>query len=206
MKTEDTSETMSCIQRFLPPLQKLEIIYTDKSKTVIDACQDLQWNHHTSTPHRSETNGNGRKGRPQSERRDSCRTSLKWTPCRMKGLYDLSNCYLRNMHDKMTDVKTAFEMRFGKKFEGPSIPWEHLLDTFRLSRRTRRIHQFGKKTLTEIFLRCVSRAGGEVLKRHWLQIMNMYKDQKSQKFMSQYSETKKYSCRNLTNFRAQTEH
>ena len=32
-------------------------ICTDTAQELIDACQDLQWNHDTGTPHRSETNG-----------------------------------------------------------------------------------------------------------------------------------------------------
>ena len=41
MKTEETSETMSCLQRLLPS-QKLERIYTENSKEYKRACQDLQ--------------------------------------------------------------------------------------------------------------------------------------------------------------------
>ena len=57
MKTQDTSETMSCLQRFFPPSQKPEIIHTDKSKYFLKDCQDLQWNHDASTPHRADMNG-----------------------------------------------------------------------------------------------------------------------------------------------------
>ena len=35
MKTKDTSETVTCVQRFRPPSQKPEIIYTDNSKELI---------------------------------------------------------------------------------------------------------------------------------------------------------------------------
>ena len=42
MKTEETSETMSCLQRVLPPSQKHERIYTENSKEFMRACQDLQ--------------------------------------------------------------------------------------------------------------------------------------------------------------------
>ena len=34
-----------------------DIISTDNSKEFMQARQDLQWNHDTITPHRSETNG-----------------------------------------------------------------------------------------------------------------------------------------------------
>ena len=35
----------------------LKVIYTDNSLEFGKACEDLSWNHCTSTPHRSETNG-----------------------------------------------------------------------------------------------------------------------------------------------------
>ena len=34
-----------------------KVIYTDNSLEFGKACEDLSWNHYTSTPHRSETNG-----------------------------------------------------------------------------------------------------------------------------------------------------
>ena len=36
---------------------KPKVIYTDNSLEFGKACEDLSWNHCTSTPHRSETNG-----------------------------------------------------------------------------------------------------------------------------------------------------
>ena len=37
-------------------------------------------------------------------------------------------CYLRNVHDKMSDDKTAFEKRYGQKFDGPPIPFGTLVE------------------------------------------------------------------------------
>ena len=42
-------------------IKEAEIIYKDNSKEVVEACQDSQWNHDTSTLHRSETNGAAEK-------------------------------------------------------------------------------------------------------------------------------------------------
>ena len=39
------------------PDRKPQVIYTDNSLEFGKACEDLSWNHCTSTPHRSETNG-----------------------------------------------------------------------------------------------------------------------------------------------------
>ena len=45
------------LQKFLEPDRKPEVIYTDNSLEFGKACEDLSWNHCTSTPHRLETNG-----------------------------------------------------------------------------------------------------------------------------------------------------
>ena len=39
------------------PSQKPKVFYTDKSLEFGTSCDELSWNHQTSTPHRSETNG-----------------------------------------------------------------------------------------------------------------------------------------------------
>ena len=43
--------------KFLEPKRKPKVIYTDNFLEFGKACEDLPWNHCTSTPHRSETNG-----------------------------------------------------------------------------------------------------------------------------------------------------
>ena len=45
------------LQKFLEPDGKPKVIYTNNSLGFGKACEDLSWNHCTSTPHRSETNG-----------------------------------------------------------------------------------------------------------------------------------------------------
>ena len=54
-KTKTSQETQS-LQKFLKPTRKPKVIYTDNSLEFGKACEDLSWNHCTSTPHRSETN------------------------------------------------------------------------------------------------------------------------------------------------------
>ena len=46
----------------------------------------------------------------------------EWWDCTME-----RHCYLRNVHDKMADGKTAFEKRYGQKLDGPSIPYGTLV-------------------------------------------------------------------------------
>ena len=49
-----------------------------------------------------------------------------------------TECYgfLRNVHDKMADGKTAFEKRYGQTCEGRQFLFEHWLSTSQLSRKT----------------------------------------------------------------------
>ena len=56
-KKKNSQETQRSLQKFLEPERKPKVIYTDDSLEVGKACEDLSWNHCTSTPHRSETNG-----------------------------------------------------------------------------------------------------------------------------------------------------
>ena len=54
-KTKTSQETQRSLQKFLEPDRKPRVIYTDNSLEFGKACEDLSWNHCTSTPHRSET-------------------------------------------------------------------------------------------------------------------------------------------------------
>ena len=56
-KNKTSLETQRSLQKFLEPERKPKVIYTDNSLEFGKACEDLSWNHCTSTPHRSETNG-----------------------------------------------------------------------------------------------------------------------------------------------------
>ena len=55
-KQNFTRNTDRSLQKFLEPERKPKVIYTDNSLEFGKACEDLSWNHCTSTPHRSETN------------------------------------------------------------------------------------------------------------------------------------------------------
>ena len=56
-KNKTSQETQRSLQKFLEPERKPKVIYTDNSLEFGKACEDLSWNHCTSTPRRSETNG-----------------------------------------------------------------------------------------------------------------------------------------------------
>ena len=56
-ENKTSQETQRSLQKFLEPERKPKVIYTDNSLEFGKACEDLSWNHCTSTPHPSETNG-----------------------------------------------------------------------------------------------------------------------------------------------------
>ena len=56
-KTKTFQETWKSQQKFLEPTRKPKVVYTDNFMEFGKACEELSWNHCTSTPYRSETNG-----------------------------------------------------------------------------------------------------------------------------------------------------
>ena len=54
---QNSQEIDKSSRKFLEPTGKPQVIYTDNSLEFGQACEDLLWNHCTSTSHRSETNG-----------------------------------------------------------------------------------------------------------------------------------------------------
>ena len=68
-KIKTSQETQRSLQKFLEPERNPKVIYTDNSLEFGKACEDLSWNHCTSTPHRSETNG---MSSAQSKRKYLC--------------------------------------------------------------------------------------------------------------------------------------
>ena len=71
-KTKTSQETQRSLQKFLEPNRKPKVIYTDNSLEFGKACEDLSWNHCTSTPHRSETNGIAERAVRRVKRRYVC--------------------------------------------------------------------------------------------------------------------------------------
>ena len=105
--------------KFLEPKRKPKVIYTDNSLEFGKFGEALSWNHCTSTPHRSETNGIAER---------AIRGVKEWTSAvpLQSGLGDEWRadsmecyCYLRNIQDLLSDGKTPYERRFGMPFNGP---------------------------------------------------------------------------------------
>ena len=103
---------------------------TDSSLEFGKACEDLSWNHCTSTPHRSETNGIAE--RVVRRVKEGTSAVLLQSGLDESWWADSMECYtyLRNIQDLLSDGKTPFEWRFGEPFQGPIIPFGSLVEYY----------------------------------------------------------------------------
>ena len=159
-KTKTSQEMPRSLQKFSEPDRKPKVIYTDNSLEFGKACEDLSWNHCTSTPHRSETNGIAER----AVRRVKEGTSAVVLQSGLNEDWwaDSMEChtYLRNVTDPLSVGKTPYERRFGQPFKGPIIPFGSLVEYHPITAKDQsRILQFGKKVIPGLFLGCIGRGG-----------------------------------------------
>ena len=105
-KTETSRETERSLQKFLEPNRKPKVIYTDSSMEFGKSCEDLSWNHCTSTPHRSETNVIAE--RAVRRVKEGTSAVLLQSGLNESWWADSMECYtyLRNVTDVLSDGKT----------------------------------------------------------------------------------------------------
>ena len=152
-KNKTSQETQRSLQRFLEPERKPKVIYTDNSLEFGKVCEDLFWNHCTSTPHRSETDGIAE--RAVGRVKEGTSAVLLQSGLNESWWADSMECYtyLRNVTDLLSDGKTPYERRFGQPFKGPIIPFGSLVEYHPFTAKDpSRIHRFGKKVLPGLFL------------------------------------------------------
>ena len=140
------------LQKFLEPDRNPEVIYTYNSLEFGKACEDLSWNHCTSTPHRSETHGIAE--RAVRRVKEGTSAVLLQSGLNENWSADSMECcsYMRNVTDLLSDGKTPYERRFGQPFKGPIIPFGSLVEYHPITAQDQsRIHQFGKKVFPGLF-------------------------------------------------------
>ena len=160
-KTNTSQETPRSLQKFLGPNRKPKVIYSDNCLEFGEACEDLSWNHCTSTPHRSVTNGVAE--RAVRRVKEGTSAVLLQSGLNENWWADSMECYtyLRNVTDLLPDGKTPCERRFGQPFKGPLVPFGSLVEYHPFTAKDQsRIHQFGKKALSGLFLGYALYAGG----------------------------------------------
>ena len=120
----------------MEPTGKPKVIYIDNSLEFAKACEDLSWNHCTSTPHRSETNSIAERAVRRVKEGTSA-VSLQ-SGLNESWWADSMECYTyqRNVTDSLSDGKTPCERRFGQPFKGPIIPLGHWLRITTFLRKT----------------------------------------------------------------------
>ena len=160
-KTKTSQETQRSLQKFLAPDRNPKVIYTDNSLEFGKDCEDFSWNHCTSTPHRSETNGIAER----AVRRVKEGTSAVLLQSGLNESWWADSMerytYLRNVTDLLSDGKTLHERRFGQPCKGPIIPFGSFVEYHPITAKDQsRIHQFGKKVLLGLFLGYALYAGG----------------------------------------------
>ena len=115
--------------------------------------------HCTSTPHRSETDGIAER----AVRRVKEGTSAVLLQSGLDGKWraDSLEWYLSAKHSRsLFDGKTLYERRFGEPVKGPIIPFDSLVEYHPITAKDQsRIHQFGKKVSSVLFLGYVLYAG-----------------------------------------------
>ena len=95
-----------------------KVIYTDNSLEFGKSCEDLSWNHCTSTPHRSETNGIAERAVRRKKEGNSAVLSQSGLNAKLVGrFHGMLYTYLRNIQDLLSDGKTPCERRFGEPVE-----------------------------------------------------------------------------------------
>ena len=151
-KTKSTQETLRSLQKFLEPEWNPKVIYIDNSLEFGKSCEDLSWNHCTSTPHRSETNGIAE--RAVRRVKEGTSAVLLQSGLNESWWADSMECYtsLRNVTNLLSDGKKPYERRFRQPFKGPIILFGSLVEYHPIAAKDQsRIHQFGKKALPGLF-------------------------------------------------------
>ena len=122
-KTKTSQETEKSLRKFLEPSHKPKVFYTDNSLEFGKCCEDLSWNHRTSTPHRSKTSGIAVRRVKEGTSTALLQSGLdeKWWADSMECC-----CCLRDVQDLLADGKTPYERRFGEPFKGPIIPFDSI--------------------------------------------------------------------------------
>ena len=160
-KNETSQETQRILQKFLEPGRKPKVIYTDNSLEFGKACEDLSWNHCTSTRHRSETNGIAER----AVRRVKEGTSAVVLQSGLNESWwaDSMEChtYLRNVTDLLSDGKTPMKDVLGNHSKDLLFHLVHWVEYYPITAKDQsRSHQFGKKFLPGLFLGYALHAGG----------------------------------------------
>ena len=126
-KTKTSQETERSLRKFPEPSEKSKVIFANNSVEFGKPCEEISWNHCTSKPHRSETNGIA--GRAVRRIKEGTSAVLLQSGLDEKWWADSLECYcyLRDVQDLLADGKTPHHRGFGEPFRGPVIPFDSMV-------------------------------------------------------------------------------
>ena len=129
-ETRTSQETQMSLQKFLEPDRNPKVIYTDISLEFGKACEDLSWNHCTSTPHRSETNGTAR--RAVCRVKEGTSAVLLQSGLNEKWWADSMECFTICETFKISCLTGKLHTKgvFGVPLKGPVIPFGSLVEYY----------------------------------------------------------------------------
>ena len=135
-QTKTSQETQRSLQKFLEPERNPKVIYTDNSLKFGKACEDLSWNHCTSAPHRSETNGIAE--RAVHRVKEATSAVLLQSGPNESWWVDSMECdtYLRNVTDLLSDGMTPMKDVLGNHLKDRLFHLVQWLSITLLLRRT----------------------------------------------------------------------
>ena len=152
-KHTTSQETQRSLQKFLEPDRKPKVIYTDNSLEFGKACEDHYWNHCTSTPHRSETNGIAE--RAVRRVKEGTSAVLLQSGLNESWWADSMECYtyLRNVTDLLSDGKTNMKDVLGNHLKDLLF---HLVHWLSIILKLRRISRESINLEFKFYLDCSS--------------------------------------------------
>ncbi len=144
---------MRCFQRVLGPKVVPEHVYTDGSGEFKKAMADLGFSHDIAVPHRPQTNGVAERAVRRIKEGTTAVLvqsgfTTEWWPEAMN-----CYCFLRVIVDNVGNGFTAYENRFTKTYDGPTIPMGAEVRYMPISQKDKaRPHKFGDKLLSGLFV------------------------------------------------------
>ena len=180
--------------------------YTGISLEFGKDCEDLSWNHRTSTSLRSQTNGIPGLAVRRVKEGTSAIPLQSGLDEKVVGIFHgmLRFC-AQHSRPPIRREQTPSERRFGEPFNGPIKPFGSMVQHQPVSAKDQeRLHQFGKKVLPATFLGYALHAVGILARRYprtrqlrnnkiWTHQKSMLADSMQEKYSCQSKEMNFYS-------------
>ena len=164
---KSADSTAMGLRRFCGPQSNPKHVYTDNSLELKKALNDLHFNHDTSTPHRSETNGIAERAVRRVKEGAACQLVQsgfdEWWCGHAVNIY----CFQRNILDGSAETGnlTPWKARFNTDFKGPIWPFGTDVSYKPISSKDKaRCHGLGNPMLKGLFVGYDQQSGGGLVR------------------------------------------